>query len=656
MLSIPAAVTAAAQSASKAPSISLTIRNRTLSGAHRVTPLSSVYSGSEAAGAADAVLTDSGALIRCRTDGTTVYVSRVTSPDTATSWSTWASVATGAVSGTPCALVTIGTAVAVYFNSTGNTIAARISTDDGVTWSTTDYTTITLGAAVQRLAGAVRPDASGASAGGVLLAVISGPDVRAVAINPSLTLGTGSTGWGVTAASVTGVDVAFRHDFEAIITGATASASKVWGDIYGIGIQVAADTWGTAWTIDEGPTATTSFASPTIAEIDSTLWFGYEENRSGTVARRYFLIGHTPTLLSGGRWIDEEVSEPTASHTTTSEWRLAGNETAAFLVSSSAVRRSTYGESLELDETAIARLTLELTEKDQVLTAELPADPGSPPIATAALQAPGVQVIVSIGYDAETVDVATLELAELEMQWPRQVLKATGIGSALKRHRVRQARSFTVSTKTIQQHMNRTLARAGAPGATHAGSPSTPMSTAQPGMALRPGERSAEVFARLQRMAPELTRAVNGVTYLVNPQSSDASVYTLGEDHALLESRHGTRIPKVSRAVVVSQTGIDERFSASFGHIAADEVLDERAGSSSALLTAIADAAVRHGDMSATTGEAVIYPTPALQIGDVVTIDDVHTGVSGDRRIRAITIERDVARKRWRETLELSGV
>jgi len=187
------------------------------------------------------------------------------------------------------------------------------------------------------------------------------------------------------------------------------------------------------------------------------------------------------------------------------------------------------------------------------------------------------------------------------------------------------------------------------------GAGSTAMTTAQPAFALRPGEYSSAAFARLRAIVPELRRTIAGVTYLVNPTSADAAAYELGTAHELLDSRHGTRRPTTSRAAIASQAGADESFSASYSHLVADELIDERAASTSALLTAVADRFIRWGDMSAVTGKATIHPTPALEIADVITITDTRLGVTGPRRIRAIEIKRE-APDVWTETLELSDV
>lgn len=656
MRSIPAAVTTAAQSSNKRPTISARLRRRTLSGHHRITPFAVPYSGTEAAGDADVVITASGAAITARTDTTTIYVRRNPTPATETSWSSWTSVITGAVSGTPVALATLGKVVALFYNSAANTISCRLSTDDGVTWSATNYGAgVTLGAAVQQLAADVRPGVAGELAGGVLLAIVGGPDVRAVAIGTGWQLAASSTGWGQSATALSGIDVAYQTDFEVIVTGSTATTENVWGLVFGTGVQAALGTWSTRWTIDESSAATTAFSKPTIATIDGGVWFGYEENRTTTVARRVYLMAHCPTIGKGGRWIDADVAEPLiafTSGTTATNWRLAGSSTTALLVAGRFVRRSSYGETQTLSQADIPALTLTMTDTDEVLAIELAKT--APAITTALLQ-PGTELTLSHGYDGTTVDVATFELETYEITPTGRRITALGTGSALSRHRVRQGRVFNVATMTVLQLMNRVLARAGCPGAVMSGAGSTAMTTAQPAFALRPGEYSSAAFARLRAIVPELRRTIAGVTYLVNPTSADAAAYELGTAHELLDSRHGTRRPTTSRAAIASQAGADESFSASYSHLVADELIDERAASTSALLTAVADRFIRWGDMSAVTGKATIHPTPALEIADVITITDTRLGVTGPRRIRAIEIKRE-APDVWTETLELSDV
>lgn len=651
MLAIGADLTAAAAASSKRPSLSVRLRQRTIAGVHRILPLAQVYAGAEPAGITDTVLTAAGTAISCRTDTTTVYVRRVTNPATATDWTQWASVVAGAVSGTPCAVATIGSIVALYYNSAGNTISYRISRDDGVTWDAA-VTGLTLGAAMQRLAAAARPNAAGDMAGGVLLAVVAGPDVRAIAINTDWTLAGSSTSWGTTATAVSGVDVTYQRDFEAIITGSTASAEVVWGQVFGAGVQASAGSWSAAWVLDEAP-ATTTFTAPTIELVDGMLFFGYEEFRNTTVARRHWVLGHVPGRAVA-RWIDAEISEPSVVVATAGQTRrLAASSSLALLVSAADVRRSTFGAVATITEEYIERLKLELTPTAERATVVLDND--TPAIDSVLLQ-PGTELTIATGYDGSRVNYATLEVEEVSFTPQGREIGATGTYEALSRLRVRQARTFAAGSKTIYQLMALTLARAGLPAPVLTNAGSTPMTTATPAFALRPGETGLAVMRRLLAMVPEIPHHLLGAVRLTNPTAADATDYELGTTHEILDSRLTTRRPDATRTTIASQTGIDERFSSSYAHLGVDVLVSDRAASTSALLTAIGDRYVRHGDMSAFGGWVEIHTHPGLEVADVVSIVDARAGVTGTRRIRGILLERDARRSVWRERLTLSGV
>lgn len=653
MLAVTPSALTAAKSSSKRPALSFRLRNRTIAAVHRIMPWSTVYSGSEAAGASDTVLTDAGTAVTVRSDTTTVYVRRVPNAATATAWSTWSTLATGVVSGSPVAVACYGRSLAVFYNSAANTISYHTSADDGATWSAA-ITGLALGAAIQRLAASARGDAAGNFAGGVLIAVVGGPDVRAISIDALWGLSASSTGWGASATAVSGVDVTYRHDFEVIVTGSTAAGEFAWGLVWGIGVQTAANTWSARWDLDQTVSTVATYSNPTIETIDGTVHFGYEENRTTTVARRYYLLAHCPTMaLSTGRWIDGETSEPLISHATSAssnQFRLAANATTALMVDRASVRRSSYGESQTLTETSIQKFAAEFSPEREL--AQITIDNDTPIVAAALLQ-PGVEVTIGWGYDGTITTYAALELESVEYAPKGRVLTARGIPEALGRHRVRQARAYAAGAKTIQQLINLVAARAGVAGAYGTGASSTVMSTAQPPFTLRPGERSSTALDRLIATVPELAYNSTGRIALTDPTGAETPAYTLGTDHEILNSTHTVNRPKTTRALATSKTGFDEVTSSSYGHLVADAVVDDQAGSSAALLTAIATRFTRHGDMSAAAGWVEIHPHPGLQISDVVQIEDTRAGISGPRRIRGVAVRYDGLQ--WIERLTLSG-
>lgn len=634
MLAAPPTITAAAQSGSAEPAVRVRLRNRFLSGAHRLA-WTQVYAGSEPAGAVATVVTASGASITARVDTTTVYVRRVAQPASGAAWGTWAALVTGAVSGTPVALATFGSAVALHYNSSGNTVSYRISRDDGVTWDPA-VAGPTLGGAVQRLAAAVRGDATGSAlAGGAVFAVVGGPDVRAIAIAADWTLAATSTGWGQSATAVSGVAAAYQRDLEVVVTGSTATSENAWGLVYGAGVQAPAGSWSSRWELAASDVTTVAFSRPFTANIDGHLRFGWEENRTTAVARRTVMASYVPDAAVS-RWIDEEIVEPAPVLVAPNrDIALAGNDSVALLVTSNAVYLAVLGQAVTMGTPEILELRLDLEPGREratvVLSDETALDPS--------LLEPGLECTIGFGYDDQLVDVATMEIEAIQLTPGRRRLEATGIPEALARWRSRHARTFAAGTKTIYQHLAWLSARAGIkdPVLTNAGS--TTMATGQPALVLAPRESAAAATKRLLALVPEIAHHLLGSLRLTNPLAGDAAVYTaLGTTHALLARSFVTRVPTVSRSLVASAAGVDDRFDESLVALAGarEATLDDRALSSAVLLTAAGDALLREGALSRYAGRIAFAPHPGLEIGDVVTIADDLLGGAANRRIVAL--------------------
>lgn len=656
MLTVPSSITNAAQSGSATPAVRVRLRNRFVSGAHRLA-WTHVYAGGEPAGPVATVVTASGASVTARTDGTAVYVRRLATPGASAAWDTWTAVVAGAVAGTPVALATFGPVVALYYNASGNTIACRISRDDGVTWDPV-VAGPSLGAGVQRLAAAVSGDATGAElAGGVVLAAIAGPDVRAIPIANDWTLAATSTGWGQSATAVSGVAVAYQRDFEVVVTGTTASGENAWGLVYGAGNQAAAGTWSARWELAASDVATVAFARPFLANIDGHLRFGWEENRTTTVARRTVMASYVPDAAVS-RWIDEGIVEPAPVLAAPNrDLALAGAGAVALLVASYAVYLAALGQEATVTTPDLLELRLDLEPGREHATFVLADEPALDPL----LLEPGLECTIGFGYGDEVVDVATFEVESVELTPGRRRFEATGIPEALARWRSRHARTFAAGTKTIYQHLAWLSARAGLKDPVLAVAGSTTMTTAQPALVLAPRETAAAATRRLLALVPEIPHHLLGGLRLTNPLATDAPAYAaLGDTHAILSRRYTTRTPAVNRALVASPAGVDERFDADLvALVGAREAasVDDRALATATLLTAAGDALLREGALSRHAGHIAFAPHPGLEVADVVTLTDPLLPGPTPRRIAALHLRyRAGPQGEYVQEAELAGV
>lgn len=661
MQTTPAAITAAAIRSTSRPSVSVTLSDRTISGAPRL-DFASAYAGSETAGNVASCITRAGTHISARVDGTTVYWRRVANPSASSTWSGWNALIAGAVNGTPVALVTWADHVWILYNSTGNVIAYRQSRDDGSTWDVAVAGPTAVGT-VTAIAAAVRTNSQGIETdppASFALFVASNNagthQLHGYTITPDFVTFASAVSSGLTWATITAIAATYHRDYELLVTGTLSTPTRnCWGIVYGCGTQATIDTFSARWTVDIDTGTATSFTSPTIANVGGHLCFAYEDVRTATVARRRLLRSYVPDAANG-RWIDEAFREPVpiATGTASTPWTLAADDRIAVLCQASTVAIATHETEAEYTEVAVARLDWSTSPSKDHATITLA--PGQ--TIDDRLQVPGTAVDIALGYDGTTLTVARLALVDYSVDDTGIVLECDGVHEALRRWSSRQAINVAAAAYTIAQQIALLCARAGVAYPTQANSASTPMSTAQPALAVRPAESAAPALARILSLVPEVPHAnIDGSLRLWNPSASDASSYTIGVAHPILSAKYSTVRPPFARSTVFSSTGVDDAIDTTeaLAQQPGEEVFNTPAASSSALLTAIAAARVRKATMQTRSGYVDIRPHPGLQVSDIVTITDTRRGLSADRRIAGVRIRWEPRTSTYTQRLELSA-
>src|SRR5689334_4667841 len=127
MQTLSASLIAHQRSAARIPAVLLTARDRRAGVA--LFRWERWYSGSEPVSPHAAAVAGDGSLLRARNDGGTLYVSRVASPGSGSSYSSWNSLQTGLVAGSGVALAArTGEALIAY--TRGTTLYVRASADN----------------------------------------------------------------------------------------------------------------------------------------------------------------------------------------------------------------------------------------------------------------------------------------------------------------------------------------------------------------------------------------------------------------------------------------------------------------------------------------------------------------------------------------------
>ncbi len=91
------------------------------------------YTGSETENYVACCIAGDGSLVRARVDAGNVYVSRVASPGSGSTYSSWTSLVACAAAGV--ALAVAGATVRLFYVHTdGTTLREKVSADNGATW------------------------------------------------------------------------------------------------------------------------------------------------------------------------------------------------------------------------------------------------------------------------------------------------------------------------------------------------------------------------------------------------------------------------------------------------------------------------------------------------------------------------------------------
>ena len=181
-----------------------------------------------------------------------------------------------------------------------------------------------------------------------------------------------------------------------------------------------------------------------------------------------------------------------------------------------------------------------------------------------------------------------------------------------------------------------------------------------PDFTIHPGDTGAAILERLLLLVPDLI-FMEGVTVcLVNPQSADASVYSYGTEHVILQGRYRAGAVDVANVRIEGSDGVTadsfdweqiDRFPERFTHIADLNIatLSQAQSRGAAVL--------RKAQIAAVSGVMRVPVNCGQQICDVVEVTDSLAGLTAaKRRIAGTEISYRRRRSEYVQTLYLGGV
>jgi hypothetical protein len=657
MRNLSSSLLAAQKSASRTPYIKVEVVER-VGGITRLS-FSRLYSGSEPDFYHAATMPGDGSLIRARVDSSSyqLYRQRVSGPGPGSDFSTWTGMGTvSSVSG--IALASSGaTALLFYVGTDQKTIYVRESTDYGASF----------GGPVSIL--------TAASTVGYLAADINGSGVVALFYSVGSTVygvkrSGGSWGspsaWTNSVSSLSGLGCTYQGDWNLALTSQDASGNRlVWTCIYGDGYSQSSGTWLALKELTRASSGSgVEFHFPFVGFPDVFRLF-FVEKYTGSAAYSRPFWSHS---LGTADFISNLWREPVPFDLSSSYGlALAWDTSYCWLSMPSGVWRAALSPTSVEVTVDVVELTARTEATSGGVRVVLRNDDGRYSSLTGSY-APikeGSEVRISLGYLTTVGQEVSSGPAywiggwEYLSQggWANFILHAHDGWGLLEDWRARRQYSWASGEKNIFGILSFLLARAGLE--LSALSSSSPIANQYPAFTIHPGESGASAVRRLLAMVPDVLFFRGHYAYLLNPQVSDASTYSYGTDHALVEGRYGSRPLSVNRVQVYGDGVMTE----SFDWDEVSKVYDRLRQVHDLNLDSVAkaqdrgQAELREEEIARTTGEIVVPANCGQELYDVIDITDTRAGLSSaKRRVLGLTLDYAPEEARYRHRLRLGGV
>lgn len=595
-----------------------------------------LYTGAEPDNFHAAAMPGDGSLIRLRIDAANnLYRQRVTTPGTGSDYSVWTS---WGVTAYAVALAAFGSAVFAFRVGLDGHLYRCESSDYGASWgSWVDMGDIS-GTSSTRLASCCKSATA---------AIVVYSQSNAV-YRRRLSGGTweAAAAWTNSVASITGLAVWYQGDWNVVVTGTalTTTHPHVWTCLYGDGFGAAVGTW-------------TSLKELTRAESGSNVSFTFPCLGYPDVFRSFFVEAYSGS---------ESYSRPYWTHSlasaeyTSNLWRepvpfnlsstyglaLCSGNSYVWLTRPDGVWRAPISPSSVELTSDVLLLATELNETSGELSVSLRNDDGRfNTLGSGTYEAIklGSEVLFSPGYRTTSGVEVSAGLAFWITGWehvslgPKSafVLRARDGWAQLEAWKAKRQYTWAFDEKNVFTLLRWIHARAGLEFS--AFSSSNAMSNLYPAFTIHPGESGKTAVLRLLEMVPDMLYFVGSYGYIVNPQSSDSSVYSYGSGtvvHPIKEGRYIKRSKESNRAQVFGSSAFTEDWDWDELNLLFDRLAQAQDINLTTTTRAHERGAaiLRESTIRALDGHILVPLNCGQEMYDVVDITDSLAGLSASKR------------------------
>jgi len=627
-----------------------------------------LYSGSEDDYFHALTMPGDGSLIRARitlpADSRKLYRQRVGSPGPGSDFSQW--TYTGQYNAVAVVAASLGAEVSIFWIKTNREIRRIRSTDNGVNWGSPELIDYTPTTAIYGLAAAYKPNGDLA----IFFADQSTLYVKKYIGGQWQT----KAAWDKTTGDLSGAACVYDGDWNLLVTGKdTAGNYRLWSLVYGDGGDVAAGTWSALQELASAPSGGDfEYRQPFLDKPDVYRCFFIEKFAGTEAYNRPFRTNS----VSGADFVDGLWREP-APFNLSSEYGLAmAHGDYGWLASPDGVwRTSLDAQSLDLTEDVI-NVRQELGETAGGLTVELRNDDGryaSPGQGDLAVLDLGCQLEFSLGY----VTTAGSEYSSGQNYYLESFehISAGGkaslvlharegwgvLGDWKARHQFRWNR--TSDDFNVKEIIAMILARAGLKLEVIA--QSSVITGFYPDFTVSPDNDGRAVIRKLLSFVPDVLFIEGNTAYIVNPLSSDTSVYSYGGAHRLREGRYVLGALQVNRVQVegYDSAGSNIILADSFNWDEIDRLHDRLLQAGDRNIGTVAEAqqrgqaCLRQTEIEAVGGVILVPVNCGQQLYDVVDVTDERAGLDEEKkRVLGIVLVYNPRRGEYSQRLNLGAV
>ena len=667
MRELTSTLTAAQKAASATPYVKLAATAK-IAGVVRL-DWDRLYTGSEDDYHHAVTMPDDGSLVRARItppgDARKLYRQRVASPGPASDFSSW--TYTNQYSCVAVAAASQDAEVSIFWINSSREIRRIKSTDNGATWGSPELIDYSPSTSINGLAAAYKDNGD--------LAIFFA-DGSTLYVKKHISGGWQSkSAWDKTTGALSGVASVYDADWNLLVTGEDSDGNyKLWSLVYGDGGDVSSDTWSALKELASAPSeGDFEYASPFLDEPDVHRGFYVEKFAGSEAYDRPFWSHSVPdTGFTASLW-----REPVPFNLS-SEYGLAITHYKHYcwLTNPAGVWRARLAERSITLTGDVKSVRQEAHPGGGGLTAELRNDEGqyaSPGTDTLAALDTGCQLELGIGYVTSQGNEVSAGLAFWLEAYEHTSAGGTAslllhahdawdtIGRWRARHQFRWNKdSDEMSVKDILAFV---LARVGLK--VEVKSQSSVMTGYCPDFAVHPGNRGDEIIGRLLSFVPDVLFIEGGKAYIVNPQSTDESVYSYGQDHAVFEGTFRTGAWDLNRvqvegydpvggeAIIVDSFEWDQigRLHDRLSQVE-DRNLDTEAQAGDR-----GEAYLREAEVESVGGAIRVPVNCGQQMYDVIDITDGAAGLStAKRRVVAIALVYRPDQGKYEQRLSLGAV